>query len=148
MPYHVIELAFRLKTVEEKNQDKVIRKWKEDQTTQIVRMLQVEETNCTQEEFEIGMRQLSIICTGPLTLTEQFWTATDVSWSCLKSQNDFAMEAVHTVTAVSPMVQDAVNDYVYDSRNTLREVVSMDSLTLANNSASQKARYVPGIHCF
>ena len=104
VPYHVIDLAFRLKTVEEKNPDKVIRQWKEAQTTQIVRMLQDEETSFTEEEFKIGMRQLSIICTGPFTLTDHLWTAADVSWSCLKSLDDYAMQPAHIVTAVSPMV--------------------------------------------
>ena len=80
-------------------------------------------------------------------MTNHHWTATDVSWSCLKSQNDFAtVQTVHTVTAVSPLVQDAVHDYIDDWHVALKEVVSMDSLTLANNSASQKARYVHNPH--
>ena len=110
-------------------------------------MLRHEQKDYDESQRKIGIRQLSIICARSVDMNIQRWTAADLSWSCLKSENAAIMQPVQHVAAASTLVQDAVLTFVQTDVTSLQDIVSMDSLTLANNSASQKAGYVPGIHC-
>ena len=110
-------------------------------------MLFHEQKDFDEGQRKIGIRQLSIICTTSVDMYKQRWTPADLSWSCLKSECPSILEPVQYVTTASTLVQDAVLAYVRTETTPLMDIVSMDSLTLANNSASQKAGYVPGIHC-
>ena len=149
VPRIVLELADVLKwdlKIKEgvSNQELVLGNWRKDTKAKLVRLLKDEERKLSDEEFAVAVKQLSILCRGELTLADDYWVATDLSWSCLKSNTfNHRFERVHTVTAVSPLARDAVEAYLDSSDKVLGEVVSMDSLNLANNSAGQKARYFP-----
>ena len=147
VPRIVIDLAKSFKwclNADGSNREQVVQRFKEKMIGKLSRMLSDEEKLLNPEEFKRAARQLSIICTGQLVLADECWVETDISWSCLKSITvNCSCEGVHMVTAISSLAQDAVNSYLDKSFVGFKEVVSMDSLTLANNSASQKARYVP-----
>jgi len=132
---------------QDRAKDVIITDWKQDEITQIVNMLYHEQKDFDERQRKIGIRQLPINCSEVVNMTKHRWTAADLSWSCLKSVNTSVMQPVKHVAATSTLVQDAVLSYVRTKTTYLKDKVSMDSLTLANNSASQKAGYIPGIHC-
>ena len=150
VPSPVIRLSTALKHQQKErtgHENQMITEWKEIEKTRVRNMLRHEQKGFDESQRKIGIRQLSIICSRPLDMNKQDWTAVDISWSCLKSENASVMQPVQHVAAASSLVQDAVLTFVQTEATCLKDIVSMDSLTLANNSASQKAGYVPGIHC-
>ena len=148
VPSPVLRCAQLLKNQQaDRARDEIIADWKESEKTGIVNMLYHEQKDFDERQRKIGIRQLSIICTRSVDMNKQRLTAADLSWSCLKSVNTSIIQPVQHVATASTLVQDAVLTYVRTETTALKDIVSMDSLTLANNSASQKAGYVPGIHC-
>ena len=148
VPSPVIRLSTALKYQHtDRARDEMITDWKESEKTRVINMFRHEQKGYDESQRKIGIRQLSIICARSVDMNIQRWTAADLSWSCLKSENASIMQPVQHVAAASTLVQDAVLTFVQTDVTSLQDIVSMDSLTLANNSASQKAGYVPGIHC-